>query len=372
MSQGTVTHLAPPLLINVQPSPATRAHSVSRWSQDERSDYRSESAQSRSDVPWRASAPVPSCRPDGCGERFTGARRAPKPSLHASLPGRPGLIRARRSGSGWRTDVDDTRDAFARPRRVVERDATVAGDITLLPDDPRLSNPDLVDRDWGTRLRNFGTTGEGSEIYVGAGDLSFAGNRKVADMLWANTPVGTNTFTFAFTPSPARFTVTAAGTTTASQFYDFQTPIANPNQLFNALLIHLETKGQDEVIITNLVLTITGGATTNLGTIRVTQGQNIYGLISDIAGAHTSGFTLTGNIVYPAGFEGSQEDKPGIEFFALFDRSQAAQADLTLAKSHTGDFVQGQIGATYTLTASNIGPGPTTGRSGSWTTSLRR
>ena len=131
-------------------------------------------------------------------------------------------------------------------------------------------------------------------------------------------------------------------------------------------MIHLEAKGKDEVIITNLVLTITGGATTNLGTIQVTQGQNIYGLISDIAGAYTSGFTLTGNIVYPAGFEGSQEEKPGIEFFALYDRSQAAQADLTLSKSHTGDFVQGQIGATYTLTATQYRPGghhrPVTGR----------
>ena len=133
-----------------------------------------------------------------------------------------------------------------------------AGDITLSQDDPRHSNHDLVDRDWGGRLRNFGTTGQGSEIYVGAGDLNFAGNRKVADMIWNNTPSGLNTFTFAYSPSPARFTVTAAGNTSASQFYDFQTPTANPNQVFNALLIQLEAHGNDEVIITNLVLTITG------------------------------------------------------------------------------------------------------------------
>ena len=29
--------------------------------------------------------------------------------------------------------------------------------------------------------------------------------------------------------------------------------------------------------------------------------------------------------------------------------------DLTISKSHTGNFTQGQIGATYTLTVSNIG-----------------
>ena len=36
-------------------------------------------------------------------------------------------------------------------------------------------------------------------------------------------------------------------------------------------------------------------------------------------------------------------------------------ADLTIAKSHTGSFTQGQTGAQYTLTASNVGPGPTSG-----------
>jgi len=36
-------------------------------------------------------------------------------------------------------------------------------------------------------------------------------------------------------------------------------------------------------------------------------------------------------------------------------------ADLTLSKAHTGSFVQGQVGATYTLTASNVGSGPTAG-----------
>src|SRR5205085_511104 len=34
-------------------------------------------------------------------------------------------------------------------------------------------------------------------------------------------------------------------------------------------------------------------------------------------------------------------------------------ADLTVAKTHTGNFTQGQTGATYTITVSNAGPGPT-------------
>ena len=38
-----------------------------------------------------------------------------------------------------------------------------------------------------------------------------------------------------------------------------------------------------------------------------------------------------------------------------------AAPDLTLTKTHTGSFLQGQVGATYTLTAMNIGGGPTSG-----------
>src|SRR5206468_2367105 len=36
-------------------------------------------------------------------------------------------------------------------------------------------------------------------------------------------------------------------------------------------------------------------------------------------------------------------------------------ADLTIAKSHTGNFRQGETGDTYTITVSNAGPGPTVG-----------
>jgi uncharacterized repeat protein (TIGR01451 family) len=35
--------------------------------------------------------------------------------------------------------------------------------------------------------------------------------------------------------------------------------------------------------------------------------------------------------------------------------------DLTIVKSHSGNFLQGQVGATFSITASNIGLGPTTG-----------
>ena len=36
-------------------------------------------------------------------------------------------------------------------------------------------------------------------------------------------------------------------------------------------------------------------------------------------------------------------------------------ADLTITKTHSGSFTQGQSGATYVLTIPNVGPGPTSG-----------
>src|SRR5207237_150494 len=36
-------------------------------------------------------------------------------------------------------------------------------------------------------------------------------------------------------------------------------------------------------------------------------------------------------------------------------------ADLTVSKTHSGNFTQGQTGAAYTITVTNSGPGPTLG-----------
>ncbi len=278
-----------------------------------------------------------------------------------------------RSGSGWPIGVDDTRDLLLALSVLSSATPLFAGDITLLPDDPRLSNPDLIDRDWGARLRNFGTTGEGSEIYVGAGDLSFAGNRKVADMLWANTPVGTNTFTFAFSPSPARFTVTAAGRTTASQFYDFQTPIANPNQPFNALLIHLENERPRRSRHHEPRAHHHGGSHDESGDDSGHRGAEHVRADQRSRRRPHLGIHPDRQHRVSRRLRRLPGGKPGIEFFALFDRSEAVQADLTLAKSHTGDFIQGQIGATVHADGDQYRPGePQPARSRSWTTSLRR
>ena len=85
------------------------------------------------------------------------------------------------------------------------------------------------------------------------------------------------------------------------------------------------------------------------------QAGTIWALISNIPNAYASGFTLTGNLVVDAQLGGSDEN-PVINFVPLFDRTQPF-SDLTLTKSHAGNFTQGQVGATYTMTARNIGAG---------------
>ena len=89
--------------------------------------------------------------------------------------------------------------------------------MTFTTHDPR-QDPDITEREWGARLRNFRTPASGSEIYVGSGDLNFAGNRKVADLVW-NAPPALNNFTLTYTPAlppaPARITMIASGSSSA-------------------------------------------------------------------------------------------------------------------------------------------------------------
>ncbi len=79
-----------------------------------------------------------------------------------------------------------------------------AATITLSNKDPRNNNPDLIDRGWGARLRNFGVIGDCCEIYVGSGDLSDPDNRKEADMLWNNRINAQNSFTLVYSPHHRR------------------------------------------------------------------------------------------------------------------------------------------------------------------------
>jgi hypothetical protein len=139
-------------------------------------------------------------------------------------------------------------------------------------------------------------------------------------MLWDNTPRGQNSFTLEYSPkAPTRIIIFASGKTSADQFYNFEAPVKNPNQPVNAVLIDMHSsEGDEEIRITNLVLTIPGGASTNLGTIRVVEKGQILALIRD-PDIITSGFILTGNVIYTEGFQGVSEERPGIQFFGMLD-----------------------------------------------------
>src|SRR5262245_53988954 len=116
-----------------------------------------------------------------------------------------------------------------------ETDLFAQATITLTTKDPR-QDPDITAREWGARLRNFKSPLSGSEIYVGAGTLDFAANRKVADLVWNNPQP--NGFMLTYTPSPARITMMASGVTSASQFYDLTPQV---NQSFNNLLLEVKS-----------------------------------------------------------------------------------------------------------------------------------
>ncbi len=78
--------------------------------------------------------------------------------------------------------------------------------------------------------------------------------------------------------------------------------------------------------------------------------------------------TLTSNVAAnaPANILNIATISGGGETFTSNDTANDATsvtqlADLTVSKSHAGSFIQGQVGASYTITVNNIGPGPTTG-----------
>ena len=62
----------------------------------------------------------------------------------------------------------------------------------------------------------------------------------------------------------------------------------------------------------------------------------IFALITDPE-IIASGFILTGNVSYVEGFQGVSEERPGIQFFSVYDGSATALSDLAITKSHTGN-----------------------------------
>jgi uncharacterized repeat protein (TIGR01451 family) len=69
----------------------------------------------------------------------------------------------------------------------------------------------------------------------------------------------------------------------------------------------------------------------------------------------------TGAVAAAATLAGSDVWGAAVATFHAATSGSPSPADLTLAKTHVGTFAQGQTGATYTLTVTNIGAGATSG-----------
>ncbi len=106
------------------------------------------------------------------------------------------------------------------------------------------------------------------------------------------------------------------------------------------------------------------GVAPSVGTYNSTTGFWSLGSLANAASA-TLGLTgtvlATGTYINTATITASTPTDPNAaNNSATVTVTPVAQADLTISKTHTGNFTQGQIGATYTLAVSNIGSGPTT------------
>jgi uncharacterized repeat protein (TIGR01451 family) len=119
-----------------------------------------------------------------------------------------------------------------------------------------------------------------------------------------------------------------------------------------------------DAVPANLAATALSGTgwTCTLGTLTCTRGDVLAG------GASYPLITLTVNVANnaPASVTNSATVSGGGDVNAGNNTANdptniTPVADLTIAKSHAGNLIQGQTGATYTITVSNAGPGPTSG-----------
>ncbi|PNY79534.1 beta strand repeat-containing protein [Deinococcus koreensis] len=121
-------------------------------------------------------------------------------------------------------------------------------------------------------------------------------------------------------------------------------------------------------------LTLPNGAVTltgaNAANWSCTSASNVVTCTStvNILGGGSSTFNLTGIVVgaaaLPSVTNSASVSNPGESVTGNNSTSDVVSvlgSDLTITKTHVGNFMQSQVGATYTLTATNSGTGPTSG-----------
>ena len=104
------------------------------------------------------------------------------------------------------------------------------------------------------------------------------------------------------------------------------------------------------------------GWTCTLGTLTCTRGDVLAAASSypsitlTVTVANNAAASVTNSATVSGGGESNTTNDTATDPTTVIQ-----VADMTITKSHTGSFVQGQVGATYTITATNSGPGPTIG-----------
>jgi len=175
-----------------------------------------------------------------------------------------------------------------------------------------------------------------------------AGNTATANLTVATPPSITKTFGAA--------SIGLAGSTSLTF------TISNPNAS-----IALAGVAFTDALPAGLVVSTPNGlaGTCGTGTITAAAGStNITLAGGTIATSGTCSFAVNvtavaaGNQVNTTGTVGATNGGTGNTATASIN---VLASDVTITKSHSGNFFQGQTGATYTLTVNNLGPGPTAG-----------
>jgi YVTN family beta-propeller protein len=267
-------------------------------------------------------------------------------------------------GGGGPTAIQDA-DVNIATGLVVATGITFANGTTAAPNIP-LAN--------AFQSTNTATSGTGF-ITIGDSTKTGAASLVASTYFGGNSTVSSNAvYAVAFDPQPGNsptLRVIVGGQTTASNF-----PTLNPLQASlvgsqNAF-VSLFTVPNSGVSYNMALLfsTYIGGGVTASG-----ESDSIRGLIADpnhniYAIGRTVSSSFFGNTT-PAttvnGFQaacascGGGTPSSDLTIFELSPQNGAIVPDLTVTKTHTGNFAQGQTGAQYIITVTNSGTGPTIG-----------
>lgn len=206
--------------------------------------------------------------------------------------------------------------------------------------------PSTIMGSGGITLTGTGTTTlQGTLNYTGVTNVNSAAHLALTSLGTVNTPIAINSGGFLDIPA-ANSVLTAANVG------------INAGGTFD-LIVNGASVGQYSRLTSNKNITLAGNLVLTNNVIHP------VGTVISFLGTQLGG-TISGT------FNGLPDGSPissGGQTFIIHYTSTsvtltaqaAATSDLTITKTHTGNFVAGQTGATFTITVTNSGTGPTSG-----------